>query len=161
MKHKSSPLHRHFWTAEIIRIPSVQSGGAEVPLYLLFTVDNESGLVTGYDYFPRITSLSLVKVLSSAFHDHIPPDMVAADFIPGFEFDAFGSFGTRHCRVVRHCPASRHTCGAIERIVLQFRRFLYIHFRDESPLHAALLLLTDVFFEDFNTLDSLEREVSG
>lgn len=159
MKKTSSPSHCRIWTADTVSLPAVRVGGVQKPLCLMFTMDQKTGMITSYAFFSRPSSLSLIRLLNIAFHDYVPPDLIVADFTPGFEFDAWGPAGHLRCKVVSYSP-NASARGAMEKVAQRFRRFLHLHFGKEPPVYAALLLMTDVFFDDFNKSSASGTEVS-
>lgn len=156
MKKTSSRPHRRIWTADTVFLPSVLAGGVQKPLYLMFLMDQKTGAITGYAYFERPSSLSLIRLLNIAFHDYVPPDIIIADFVRGFDFDSWGPAGHFRCRV-SDGPAGASARGAMEKVAARFRHFIRIHFGAETPAYGSLLLLTDVFFDGYCYPSARER----
>lgn len=162
MKHSSSSPRRHIWAADSVLIPSVRFGGVLRPLRLLFIVDQKNGLVVGYGFVSSLTSLSLIRLLNVSFHDYVPPDFIIADFISPFEFNSWGPAGSYSTKVVRSLSAfSPDRRGFMERTASRFKRFLHFHFGNEAPAYEALLLMTDIFFDDYCYPSADKTEVPG
>lgn len=159
MKKTSSPPRSRIWTADTVLLNAVRVGGALKPLYLMFLMDQKTKTITGYAYFERLSSLSLIRLLNIAFYDYAPPDLILADFIHDFDFDTWGPSGHHRC-IVTPGPMESSYRGATERTAARFRHFVRVRFGSEAPDYGALLLLTDVFF-DGRYPSASEKEVPG